>query len=233
MLSRLVHLTGKVMTGAVAIVLVAALAQAGVPDTSGVIHGCYNPNQANRLRVIDTAKGQKCTAVEKALNWNQSGPPVSGGSAATVFSTPLFLGRAVPCGPMVEATWADLQDEDMLGGSSCTGPSETGTFQRTVSIDPSDFPSTASGSLTGVIQLADVGILCVRMFDYTTSAAVGTYACQTNDTPGSQPALVFATPAAPLGALPSGIHQLGLQIKFHNNDPCGCNVYDVRLNINW
>jgi hypothetical protein len=217
----------------VGLALIAGAAVASIPDAAQVIHGCYNPKQANKLRVIDTAKGQKCSSVEKPLNWNQNGPPAASGSGATAFTTPLLLGRALPCGPMVEAQWADLQDENSLGDSSCAGSSETGTFQTTVAVDPSDFPSAASGSVTGVIQLADEGIVCLRMFDYTTALAVGTYACLSNDTPGSQPTLVFATPQAALGDLSSGIHRLGLQVKFHDNDPCECNVYGVRLTVNW
>jgi hypothetical protein len=218
----------------VAIVLIAGLAMATVPDSAHVIHGCYNPKQANRLRVIDTDKGQKCAAGEKALNWNQTGPPgPSGGPTATVMSTPLFLGKASPCGPMVEATWAHLADQDTLGTDTCAGSSETGTFQNTVAFDPHDVPATATGSVTGVVQLVGEGTLCTRMYDYTTSAAVGTYSCLVNDTAGSQPTLVFTTPAAAMSGLSAGIHRLGLQVKFHNTNPCGCDVYDVRLVVDW
>lgn len=218
----------------VAVVLVAGLALATVPDSAHVIHGCYNPKQANKLRVIDTDKGQKCTAAEKPLNWNQTGPPgPPGGPTATAFTTPLFLGRAAPCGPMVEATWAHLADQDTLGTDTCAGSSETGTFQNTVAFDKSDVPATATGWLTGAVHLIDQGTLCTRMYDYTTSAAVGTYSCLVNDTPGSQPTLIFATPPAALSGLSAGAHRLGLQVKFHNNNPCGCDVYDVRLVIDW
>jgi hypothetical protein len=52
------------------------LAYASIPDSGGVIHGCYkktSPNQGT-IRVIDTDKGQTCSNAENALNWNQTGP---------------------------------------------------------------------------------------------------------------------------------------------------------------
>jgi hypothetical protein len=52
---------------------VASGVYAAIPDTSGVIHGCYS-RTSGALRAIDTAKSQKCTTSEVALNWNQTGP---------------------------------------------------------------------------------------------------------------------------------------------------------------
>src|SRR5262249_19149043 len=151
---------------AVAVVLIAGLAMATVPDSSHVIHGCYNPKQNNKLRVIDTDKGQKCAAGEKPLNWNQTGPP-GAGSGATTPSTPPLLRTAAPCGPMVEATWAHLASRDTLGTDVCAGSSDTATFQNTVAFDPGDVPATATGSVTGAVQLIGEGTLCTRMYDYT------------------------------------------------------------------
>ena len=61
---------------AVGVLGVAAAVQAAIPDTQGVIHGCYRAsgNPAGTLRVIDTGKGQKCVTGEIGLNWNQTGP---------------------------------------------------------------------------------------------------------------------------------------------------------------
>jgi hypothetical protein len=65
-----------------------AIAYASIPDATGVIHGCYTV-KGGSLRVIDTAKGQKCATGQQSLNWNQKGtqgPPgpagVSGYSVA-------------------------------------------------------------------------------------------------------------------------------------------------------
>jgi hypothetical protein len=49
------------------------IAYASIPDSSGVIHGCYKTTGGG-LRVIDTDRGATCTTGEKSLNWNQTGP---------------------------------------------------------------------------------------------------------------------------------------------------------------
>jgi hypothetical protein len=48
---------------------IAGVALATIPDSSGVIHGCYD-NKTGGLRVIDTDKGHTCTKSETALTWN-------------------------------------------------------------------------------------------------------------------------------------------------------------------
>jgi collagen triple helix repeat protein len=59
-----------VLVGAAAMV-VAGVAYAAIPDSSGVVHGCYSTKNG-ALRVIDTSA--KCGNGELALNWNQQGP---------------------------------------------------------------------------------------------------------------------------------------------------------------
>jgi hypothetical protein len=49
------------------------IAYASIPDSGGVIHGCYQMNVGN-LRVIDNAT-QTCRPSEVPLNWSQTGPP--------------------------------------------------------------------------------------------------------------------------------------------------------------
>jgi hypothetical protein len=55
---------------------VGGIAYASIPDSGGVIHGCYNTgsNPSAQLRVIDTSKGASCSKNEQALTWNQTGP---------------------------------------------------------------------------------------------------------------------------------------------------------------
>jgi hypothetical protein len=73
---------GRVTKGAilgVAVLFVATAAWASIPDSSGVIHGCYrtgpgSPSQIGLLRVIDTEAGQSCARNEVSLTWNQAGP---------------------------------------------------------------------------------------------------------------------------------------------------------------
>lgn len=58
--------------------LSAGVATASIPDSGGVVHGCYksNANGSNSaLGVIDTAlSGGHCPTGDTALTWNQTGP---------------------------------------------------------------------------------------------------------------------------------------------------------------
>ena len=58
----------------VSVLIVAAgtVALASIPDSAGVIHGCYK-SATGALRVIDTAT-QECRASETPISWNQVGP---------------------------------------------------------------------------------------------------------------------------------------------------------------
>lgn len=62
---------------------------ASIPDSSDVIHTCYDRD--GRLRVIDTAAvGGFCKALEKELSWNQigpQGPPGPSALLATAFDS--------------------------------------------------------------------------------------------------------------------------------------------------
>jgi hypothetical protein len=56
----------------VAALAAGALAYATIPDTNGVVHGCYKVQQG-ALRVIDTEQGQTCLSIERSLVWSQTG----------------------------------------------------------------------------------------------------------------------------------------------------------------
>jgi hypothetical protein len=61
---------------AIAALMVAlgGVAYATIPDSSGVIHGCYL-DKIGTLCVIDPSTGAHCsTTVEMPISWNQSGP---------------------------------------------------------------------------------------------------------------------------------------------------------------
>ena len=61
------------VAAAVAALAAAGIAYATIPDSSGVIHGCY-ANKDGSLRVIDTGSGGSCDAKkETPLDWNQAG----------------------------------------------------------------------------------------------------------------------------------------------------------------
>jgi hypothetical protein len=57
------------------------VALAAIPDSAGVIHGCY-ADDTGALRVFDTAAaGRPCSNTETALSWNQKGVPGPQGPA--------------------------------------------------------------------------------------------------------------------------------------------------------
>src|SRR6516162_10984651 len=47
-------------------------AYASIPDSGGVIHGCYNKGDGS-LSVIDTSVVSTCPKGQNPLNWNQTG----------------------------------------------------------------------------------------------------------------------------------------------------------------
>jgi len=54
------------------IALAAGIAYATIPDSAGVIHGCYRNN--GQLRVIDSSNGGACNNNETGLDWSKTGP---------------------------------------------------------------------------------------------------------------------------------------------------------------
>ena len=74
--------TRAILAGAIAAVAAGATAYASIPDSSGVIHGCFKSSTGNQgaLRVIDTDKGQTCANGETPISWNQHGPTGSKGA---------------------------------------------------------------------------------------------------------------------------------------------------------
>lgn len=66
---RLRWLVAGVVVGAIG----GGVAFASIPDSSGVINGCYQKNVGN-LRVIDPSAGDSCRPSEIPISWNQTGP---------------------------------------------------------------------------------------------------------------------------------------------------------------
>ena len=72
------------VAGAIAATLAGGIAWAAIPGDGGVIQACYL-KLGGGLRVIDTAKGQRClTSVEVPVSWNQAGQPGATGQAGPI-----------------------------------------------------------------------------------------------------------------------------------------------------
>lgn len=85
---------------AVAVLTVNATAVvASIPDSAGVIHGCYN-SQTGNVRVIDSPTAT-CRNDETAIQWNQTGPqgPQGPGGPQGQKGDPGAIGPAGPQGP--------------------------------------------------------------------------------------------------------------------------------------
>jgi hypothetical protein len=80
-------MTRLLVTLAVAgVALGAGIAYASIPDSGGMIHGCY-ANKDGSLRVIDTGAGGACDPKkETPLNWNQKGPTGPSGTSHAYYS---------------------------------------------------------------------------------------------------------------------------------------------------
>jgi len=79
----------------------AGIAYASIPDSGGVIHGCY-ANKDGSLRVIDPGSGGACDSKkETPLAWNQAGPTGATGPAGTshAYSSYKGLFQATDLGP--------------------------------------------------------------------------------------------------------------------------------------
>lgn len=103
MSKRRIALTGSVI--AVTIAVTAAIAYAAIPDSVGVLHGCYNPNEADNtngtaLRIVDSEVAS-CGKNQAELAWSQTGPQgPKGDTGATGPAGPAGpIGPAGPAGP--------------------------------------------------------------------------------------------------------------------------------------
>ena len=119
------RVAGPLGLGAAALLAVAAVAGAAIPDSDdGEIHGCYQKNQG-QLRVIDAEQGQACRPSEEALVWNQEGVQGETGPrgpsdafsrwhdpevAATTLAAPRLLELPVPDGSFATTATAIVRN---------------------------------------------------------------------------------------------------------------------------
>ncbi len=95
---------------------IASAVQASIPDSQGVIHGCYfkGSSQLERqgaLRVIDTGKGQACRSDELAIAWTQHGATGATGPTGATGAT----GPTGPTGPTVPSYVAGSSGGQTMG----------------------------------------------------------------------------------------------------------------------
>jgi hypothetical protein len=121
------------LAAGVAVALMAAggtafAAVSSIPDSSGVIHGCYD--SGGNVKVIDTSVTSTCPKGYTSLNWNQTGPQGPQGPA----------GAAGPS--TAGSTGLDIQNVSMEFTSDGPG---TGAYDRSAVSCPADHPYVTGG----------------------------------------------------------------------------------------
>jgi hypothetical protein len=110
-LSRGSKLLLALILGAAVFGVVSAV-QAAIPDSNGVINGCYQKNVGN-LRVIDPSAGDSCRPSEIAISWSQTGPQGPPGATGPA-------GPVGPTGPKGDTGATGPQGPP--GATGATGP---------------------------------------------------------------------------------------------------------------
>ena len=190
--SRNIRLVGTLA----AIVVVAgagSVAGASIPDSNGVVHGCYGKT-GGALRVVDTAKGEVCRAAELALTWNQKGPTGSNGAKGAT-------GAAGPTGPAGSAivarvrsigpqdTTETLASYPVTGASWMQAANEVDTLSGEIDFTAPSFGDCALYSQAQG-QIVPPGALGVVV--YVDGSSVGNFS-STSQQPGGTEALAWVT----------------------------------------
>jgi hypothetical protein len=81
-----------------ALLVLAGTAWAAIPDSGGMIHGCYKTS-GGTMRAIDTEKAQKCAAAENPLQWNKQ---YSAGAGLTLSKSVFSIANGSVTGPMLK-----------------------------------------------------------------------------------------------------------------------------------
>jgi hypothetical protein len=101
---------------------IATVVQAAIPDSHGVVHGCYQFANTSvpkgTLRLIDPTTGEACRYYERPVNWNSQG-------VAGVYAISGQVDQAIEGGAPIPADTPDWQFE---------GPTATVTITNTQSL---------------------------------------------------------------------------------------------------
>jgi len=112
--------------GVVAVLVAAGIASASIPDSSGVIHGCYDAKTAKtengtRLNIVDYPSAT-CGGKKTAVSWNQAGPTGPTGATGQAGATggQGATGQSRPTGGQGAAGATGATGND--GATGATGP---------------------------------------------------------------------------------------------------------------
>ncbi len=198
-----------VLGGVVGAILAGGAAFAAIPDSNGVINGCFQKNVGN-LRVIDPSAGDSCRPSEVPISWSQTGPAGPQGPKGDT-------GATGPQGPKGDTGATGPQGPaGPIGPAGPTGA--TGAQGPAGPVGPAgpkgDTGATGPQGVPGNLALA--GKSCPSGEVMTGFDAAGDPACTTVSVGPTCPAnstLTFTITASPVNALyswPGGSQTLAL-----------------------
>ena len=152
-IGRVRWLLGGAVVGSI---VAGGAAFAAIPDSSGVINGCYQKNVGN-LRVIDPSAGDSCRPSEIGISWSQTGPQgppgpqgVQGpkGDTGATGATGA-TGPAGPAGPKGDPGELSLANQTCPTGAFVTGFDSVGHIVcSNVTPPPTCSPTTLTTTMT-------------------------------------------------------------------------------------
>jgi hypothetical protein len=153
------------------------IAYASIPDSHGVINGCYDRNGTLRVISAGPGPGGSCKRAETALDWNQSGP--TGARGATGSTGPNGASGATGATGSTGPTGAtgpsgSLSSFDDLAGRSCSNRGVPGTISISYSLEGAvTLACVPTGTFTNLEVDADAGDTNIKVSSVSGISAGG------------------------------------------------------------
>jgi hypothetical protein len=157
-----------------------ALAWASIPDSSGIIHGCYASN--GTLRVVDSEAGQTCKSNEKSLDWSAVKRTAYEGEGAAHLTGPNTVVAAdvtLPPGSyaltaaveIINTGAANVQIACFLRAESAEGIHHVALVHQTVPPASANAATFATLTATGALQIMLGGVARMDCLDQLNSGS--------------------------------------------------------------
>lgn len=150
---------------------------------NGVFYGCYRvisgePGPTAYMRIIDPSVGQKCSGLETAMNFNQSGPTgPTGATGATGVTGPSgatgptgVTGSTGATGP--SGSTGATGSTGPTGATGATGPTGTATLTTTFIVGPVNIPYGGGLGYYGKVNCPSGYAMAVGGFEGNPSGGV-------------------------------------------------------------
>jgi len=149
-----------------------SIALASIPDSHGVIHGCYQTKgTAHNLKVINNKVTARCPRGYSALNWNQAGPKGPAGLSHG-YSTESIDGHTLGSSSETVVATATLPAGSYIVNATVTVTAATGENIAQC------FITNASGNASGGTVSANNGITTIPLTAGLTLSAPAVIAVQ-------------------------------------------------------